>query len=67
MQYTLVSRNETGEIKQKWHVDTTLEKAEELSQFMFIDNTNRIEIFENRVPKGDFWGLPIKTIFKGEK
>jgi len=64
MTYTMISRNESGEFKQRWYVDTVIEKAIEISKYMFIDNSIHVQIYEDRVPKGDFYGKPVAVVKK---
>jgi hypothetical protein len=65
MLYTICSKANANLFVQKFTLDCELEFAIEVSKKTFIDNGVKfVEIYEDRVPRGDLWGLPKIYVYR---
>lgn len=63
MIYTICPRTNTGMFVQKFHIDCDIDFAALIAKHLFYDKSvTKVEIYEDRVPKGDCWGKPIHIV-----
>lgn len=64
MIYTLCPRTHIGAFTQKFQIECTNEEfVMSVAKHLFFDKSVvRVEIYEDRVPKGDCWGKPVIVV-----